>query len=179
MDAVLTHPTVRPRTRWRRFALACSAAVVLTLALTMAVAPGSAPADQTVRIDRLAAEGVRFTSAYATAAICAPSRVALLTGRYPIRFGLQGNFGPDPPGGLPAEERTLAEALRGVGLTIGLDQRRHLGTDEFWPDQLVGLSVTDPTVDKRTSREIRVSLSRNRLSRTKRSRFSSLTTTPS
>ena len=40
--------------------------------------------------------------------------------------------------------RTAAESLRDVGLTIGVDERRVLGEDEYWPDQLVGLTVRDP-----------------------------------
>lgn len=40
-------------------------------------------------------------------------------------------------------DRTEAEALRDVGLTIAADERRVLGEDEFWPDELVGLTVRD------------------------------------
>ena len=41
--------------------------------------------------------------------------------------------------------RTEAESLRDVGLTIATDERRSLTEDEFWPDELVGLTVEDPT----------------------------------
>lgn len=44
---------------------------------------------KTPNIDALAAQGVRFTQAYATAAICSPSRMGLLTGRYQQRFGAE------------------------------------------------------------------------------------------
>ncbi|MHC4249623.1 MAG: sulfatase-like hydrolase/transferase [Planctomycetota bacterium] len=59
----------------------------------------------TPRMDRLASEGTRFTSFYAQH-VCGPSRSALLTGRYPIR---------SKGWGMPAEEVTFAELMRGVG----------------------------------------------------------------
>ena len=49
---------------------------------------GNSPIE-TPNIDALARQGVSFTNAYATAAICAPSRAALLTGRYQNRFGFR------------------------------------------------------------------------------------------
>jgi len=45
------------------------------------------------------------------------------------------------------DDRTEAESLRDVGLTIAPDERRSLGDDEFWPDELVGLTVRDSTGD--------------------------------
>ncbi len=57
------------------------------------VADGSVP---TPHIDSLAAAGVSFTNGYAANATCAPSRAALMTGRYPTRFGFE--FTPTPPG---------------------------------------------------------------------------------
>ncbi|MHC5056437.1 MAG: sulfatase-like hydrolase/transferase [Planctomycetota bacterium] len=61
--------------------------------------------NRTPRMDRLASEGTRFTSFYAQH-VCGPSRSALLTGRYPIR---------SKGWGMPAEEVTFAELMRGVG----------------------------------------------------------------
>jgi len=60
------------------------------------VAAGTVP---TPHIDSLAAEGVRFTNGYAACGTCAPSRAALMSGRYPTRFGFE--FTPTPPGMLP------------------------------------------------------------------------------
>lgn len=57
------------------------------------VAGGTVP---TPNIDRLAREGARLTNAYAASGTCAPSRAALMTGRYPTRFGFE--FTPTPPG---------------------------------------------------------------------------------
>lgn len=84
----------------------------------------------TPNIDRLAKEGVVFTQAYATGAVCGPSRAGFITGRYPTRFGCGGTPGyrPDNPReGLPLEEITLAEALRSRGYTSALIGKWHLG----------------------------------------------------
>lgn len=86
----------------------------------------------TPHIDALAADGVRFTNAHVTAAVCAPSRAALLTGRYQQRFGLEFNPGPqrtpaEQARGLPPGEITLAQALRDAGYRTGLIGKWHLG----------------------------------------------------
>lgn len=70
------------------------------------------PLIHTPHIDRLAQEGQRWTSFYASAPMCNPSRVALLTGRMPIRIHRSGkNAWAD----IPDEEVTLAEMLRHLG----------------------------------------------------------------
>jgi arylsulfatase B len=94
----------------------------------------------TPNLDRLAAEGLRFTQGYVTAAFCAPSRAALLTGRYQTRFGYEGNptgaQNSDPKIGLPATQRTLADRLRGVGYATGIVGKWHLGgTPAFHPQR--------------------------------------------
>lgn len=58
----------------------------------------------TPNIDRLAMNGVRLTNAYSASATCAPSRAALMTGRYPTRFGFE--FTPTPPGMARVVSRT-------------------------------------------------------------------------
>ena len=70
------------------------------------------PLIHTPHIDRLAREGQRWTSFYASAPMCNPSRVALLTGRMPIR--IHGN-GRNAWADVPDSEVTLAEMLREVG----------------------------------------------------------------
>ena len=82
----------------------------------------------TPNLDRMAQEGIRLTSFYVGASVCTPSRAALMTGRYPIKVGMPGNLGPDSPGGLSLEERTLAEALKEVGYKTAAYGKWHLGS---------------------------------------------------
>lgn len=86
----------------------------------------------TPNIDRIAANGVKFTNGYVCFSVCGPSRAGLLTGRYPQRFGYERNpqYRPhDPNMGLPKEEKTLAEALKQVGYTSGIIGKWHQGAD--------------------------------------------------
>jgi arylsulfatase A-like enzyme len=84
----------------------------------------------TPHIDRIAAEGVRFDSAYVPYPVCAPSRAGFMTGRYPQRFGFERNpqYKPaDPAMGLSREETTIADSLRAAGYATGLIGKWHLG----------------------------------------------------
>ena len=68
-------------------------------------------------LDRMAAEGLRFTDFYSASEVCTPSRAALLTGRYPIRSGMCGNrrvLFPDSEGGLPPEQPTRLAVPEGM-----------------------------------------------------------------
>ena len=92
----------------------------------------------TPHIDGLAQAGVRFTQGYVTASFCAPSRAALLTGRYQARFGFENNAigaaNSDPRIGLPVTERTIADHLRAAGYATGLVGKWHQGgTAPFHP----------------------------------------------
>lgn len=82
----------------------------------------------TPQLDRMAAEGTRFTDFSVAAALCTPSRAAMMTGRYPGRSGLAtGVLRPDATNGLPAEEVTLAEVLKSKGYATGCIGKWHLG----------------------------------------------------
>lgn len=88
------------------------------------------PSIRTPHLDRMAAEGLRFTDFYSAAEVCTPSRAALLTGRYPIRSGMCGDrrvLFPNSKGGLPPAEITLAEALRASGYATAQIGKWHLG----------------------------------------------------
>jgi arylsulfatase A len=91
------------------------------------------PTIRTPHLDRMAAEGLRFTDFYSAAEVCTPSRAALLTGRYPIRSGMCGNrrvLFPNSAGGLPPNEVTIAEALQGKGYATAHIGKWHLGIHE-------------------------------------------------
>lgn len=89
------------------------------------------PTIRTPHLDRMAAEGMRFTSWYSAAEVCTPSRAALLTGKYPIRTGLCHDqfrvLRRISMGGLPAGEVTLAEALKARGYATAVVGKWHLG----------------------------------------------------
>lgn len=85
------------------------------------------PTLRTPNIDRMAAEGVRFTSFYSGAPVCTPSRAALLTGRLPVRSGMTSVLNPLSTGGLPGTEVTLAESLKSAGYRTGCVGKWHLG----------------------------------------------------
>lgn len=90
---------------------------------------GSFGAEQisTPHLDQMANEGMRFTEFYSISPVCSPSRAGLLTGRYPIRMGINSVFFPESWTGIDAEEITLAEALQPRGYRTGIVGKWHLG----------------------------------------------------
>ncbi len=81
----------------------------------------------TPNIDRLASQGMRFTSFYVAQAVCSASRAALLTGCYPNRVSILGALGPQAKHGLNHEEETIAEVLKKRGYKCGVFGKWHLG----------------------------------------------------
>jgi arylsulfatase A len=83
---------------------------------------------RTPHLDRMAAEGTRFTDFSVTSALCTPSRAALMTGKYPGRVGLAtGVLRPDAQNGLASSEVTLAEVMKSASYTTGCIGKWHLG----------------------------------------------------
>src|SRR5688572_6992903 len=91
------------------------------------------PNIKTPNIDRMAAEGIRFTSFYA-APFCGPSRAQLMTGSYPPRVNHARHPGPNADFGLHPNEITVAEVLKGAGYATMHIGKWHLGdAPEFLP----------------------------------------------
>lgn len=108
---------------------------------------------ETPHCDRLAAEGMRFTSAYAACPVCSPTRASILAGKYPARMATTDWFGAPQPDSvdrhwtkdkplwpapyeeqLPLEEVTLAEALHEGGYRTFFAGKWHLGGEGFLPE---------------------------------------------
>lgn len=82
---------------------------------------------KTPAIDGLAQTGVRFEQFYASS-VCSPSRACFMTGRYTMRYGLQtGVIRPWAEFGLPADEHTIADAMKRAGYTTSICGKWHLG----------------------------------------------------
>lgn len=97
------------------------------------------PTLRTPNLDRMAAEGMRFTDFYSGAEVCTPSRAALLTGRYAVRSGMAHDrfrvLRSRSTGYLPESERTIAEMLKERGYKTGMVGKWHLGV---WSIQKAG-----------------------------------------
>lgn len=84
----------------------------------------------TPHIDSIAKQGMRFTDAYVTGPVCAPSRAGLMSGRWQDRFGFHGNPAPHADWGLPVEETTMADVLKSAGYRTAVFGKWHLGEAE-------------------------------------------------
>lgn len=119
---------------------------------------------QTPNIDRLAAEGMRFTNFLSAQPVCTASRAGLLTGCYPNRIGMWGALFPRSPLGIHDDEVTLAELLKSRGYATAVYGKWHLGdhpqfrptrhgfdehtgilySNDMWPTGYDGKPNTDP-----------------------------------
>ncbi len=92
------------------------------------------PSIVTPNLDQMAAEGQKWTNFYVGAAVCTPSRAALMTGRLPVRNGMMSAINrvlyPYSTMGLPESEITIAEQLKKAGYTTGIVGKWHLGHKE-------------------------------------------------
>ncbi len=119
---------------------------------------------ETPNVDRLAAQGMRFTDAYASCAVCSPTRASIMTGRYPARIGVtdwihhldkKGKDAfekkenpvdfvggkkrrllcPPNPYWMELDEVTIAEVLQSAGYTTCHIGKWHLGYEPWFPDK--------------------------------------------
>jgi arylsulfatase len=103
----------------------------------------------TPNLDRLAAQGRKFTNFHVAQAVCSASRAALLTGCYSNRVGFHGAIGPESPIGLAASEVTIPELLKQRDYATGMAGKWHLGRPaQFLPthhgfDEYFGLPYSN------------------------------------
>ena len=122
----------------------------------------------TPNINKLAAEGMRFTNFYVAQAVCSASRTALLTGCYPNRLGISGALMPYSKIALNPNEETIAEILQAKGYKTGMVGKWHLGqkepflplqqgfaeylglpySNDMWPVNYDGTPATDTSTNK-------------------------------
>jgi arylsulfatase A-like enzyme len=93
------------------------------------------PNYRTPNIDRLAAQGLKFTDAYSASAVCTPTRVGFITGRYPARVPI-GLIEPLPADnhslGLEPGHPTIASLLKSSGYDTALVGKWHMGFRPEW-----------------------------------------------
>ncbi len=98
---------------------------------------------ETPNIDKLAAEGMKFTDAYAACPVCSPTRASILSGKYPARLNITNWIGgrqkrkllpPEYVHQLPLEEITMAEVLKETGYATGFIGKWHLGEKPYFPE---------------------------------------------
>ncbi len=113
---------------------------------------------KTPNMDRMAKEGIRFTSFYTGCPVCSGSRAALMTGCYYRRVSVRAVMFPPNRDGLNPKEITIAEVLKNIGYTTGMIGKWHLGhLPQFLPtsqgfDSYYGIPYSnDMWLDKETA----------------------------
>lgn len=102
---------------------------------------------ETPHLDRLAAEGVRFTDAHSASPVCSPTRASIMTGKHPARLGItiwreatanppkdRPMLPPVVPSNLRHEEVTIAEVLKETGYLTAAIGKWHLGDADHYPE---------------------------------------------
>ena len=117
---------------------------------------------ETPNVDRLAATGMKFTSAYAACPVCSPTRASIMTGQYPTRVGITDYIGAAQPDRwrrktklnpapynvkLDHEHTTMAEALKAHGYATFFAGKWHLGSEKYWPEHQ-GFDVNMGGIDR-------------------------------
>ena len=95
----------------------------------------AAPHLETPHMDRIAAEGIRFTRFYANSSVCSPSRATFLTGRISSQHGVHdwirgGNVGEDAAAYLQ-DEVAYTDVLAAHGYAVGISGKWHLGNSQL------------------------------------------------
>lgn len=86
--------------------------------------------NETPHLNKLAAQGIKFTNAYAAGPVCSPTRASIMTGQYPARVGITDFLAPSTGRLLdPAKHVTVNEVLSKAGYHTGLVGKWHLDTD--------------------------------------------------
>lgn len=113
------------------------------------------PLIKTPHLDKMAAEGMKFTNFYSANSVCSPSRAALLTGCYPTRVSVPGVLFPRHSVGLHPDEITIADLLKEQGYATACVGKWHLGhKPKFLPtrqgfDSYLGIPYSnDMTIDQ-------------------------------
>jgi len=116
-------------------------------------------------IDRLAAEGMRFTDAYAACPVCSPTRASLLSGKYPATVGvtdfIPGHYRPYAKltvpkihNQLPLAETTIPEALKAAGYVSGCFGKWHLGWGATYAPKAQGFDVAEGGSNKKRDKSV-------------------------
>jgi len=113
------------------------------------IGPFGAKGYTTPNLDRMAAEGMKFTSFYSAQGVCSASRAALMTGCYANRIGITGALPPHSKIGISSNEMTIAELCKQKGYATAIFGKWHLGdAREFLPlrhgfDEYFGLPYSN------------------------------------
>ena len=87
---------------------------------------------KTPNLDRMAAEGMKFTDFYAAQAVCSASRTGLLSGCYPNRVGILGALGPQSKHGINPDDILISEVCKAQGYATAIYGKWHLGHHEMF-----------------------------------------------